>query len=244
MSPPLGSVIIRAENLSVSYDVRDKAAALRGIGFSVAEGERVALIGANGAGKSTLLLALLGVLPVAAGTLSVCGVELNGANKENLRELRRRAALVFQNPDDQLFMPTVEEDIAFGPRNYGEDEETIAAKIQQVMAELGIGHLRGRLSHKLSGGEKRLAALAGILVMEPSLLLLDEPSSFLDPRSRRRIISILGSLTHTMLLATHDLDLARALCRRIILLKDGAIFAEGPAAEILDNGALLEASGL
>ena len=237
-------MIIRAENLSVCYDVRDKAAALRGISFSVAEGERVALIGANGAGKSTLLLALLGVLPVAAGTLSVCGVELNGVNKDNLRELRRRAALVFQNPDDQLFMPTVEEDIAFGPRNYGEGEETIAAKIQHVMAELGIGHLRGRLSHKLSGGEKRLAALAGILVMEPSLLLLDEPSSFLDPRSRRRLIAILDGLTHTMLLATHDLDLARALCRRIILLKDGAVFAGGPAAEVLDNGALLEECGL
>ena len=243
MSPSAGSVIIRAENLSVSYDARDKAA-LRGISFSVAEGERVALIGANGAGKSTLLLALLGVLPVAAGTLSVCGVELNGVHKDKLRELRRRAALVFQNPDDQLFMPTVEEDIAFGPRNYGEGEETIAAKIQQVMEELGIGHLRGRLSHKLSGGEKRLAALAGILVMKPSLLLLDEPSSFLDPRSRRRLISILDGLTHTMLLATHDLDLARALCRRVILLKDGSVFAEGPAAEILNNEALLEACGL
>jgi cobalt/nickel transport system ATP-binding protein len=174
----------------------------------------------------------------------VCGIELAGANKEHLRELRRRAALVFQNPDDQLFMPTVEEDIAFGPRNYGESEEHIASAAEKVLAELGIGHLRGRLSHRLSGGEKRLAALAGILVMEPSLLLLDEPSSFLDPRSRRRLIDILKSLTHTMLLATHDLDLARALCRRVILLKDGSVFADGPAAEVLDNGTLLEECGL
>jgi cobalt/nickel transport system ATP-binding protein len=238
------SNFIRAENVSVRYDARDAAAALRGLSFSVAEGERIALVGANGAGKSTLLLALVGVLPLAAGTLSVCGIELAGASKEQLRELRRRAALVFQNPDDQLFMPTVEEDIAFGPRNYGESEEHIARAAEKVLAELGIGHLRGRLSHRLSGGEKRLAALAGILVMEPSLLLLDEPSSFLDPRSRRRLIDILGRLTHTMLLATHDLDLARALCRRVILLKDGSVFADGPAAELLDNEALLETCGL
>ncbi|MDR2471118.1 MAG: energy-coupling factor ABC transporter ATP-binding protein [Treponema sp.] len=242
MIPP--AAFIRAENVSVRYDGRDKAAALRGLSFSVAEGERIALVGANGAGKSTLLLALVGVLPLAAGTLSVCGIELDGTNKENLRELRRRAALVFQNPDDQVFMPTVEEDIAFGPRNYGASEEHIAAVTEKVLAELGIGHLRGRLSHRLSGGEKRLAALAGILVMEPSLLLLDEPSSFLDPRSRRRLIDILGRLTHTMLLATHDLDLARALCRRVILLKDGSVFADGMAAEVLDNEALLETCGL
>jgi cobalt/nickel transport system ATP-binding protein len=237
-------VIIRSENVSVRYDARNRTAALRGITLSAAEGERIALIGANGAGKSTLLLSLVGVLPLAAGTLSVCGIALDGVSKANLRELRRRAALVFQNPDDQLFMPTVEEDIAFGPRNYGESEEQIATKIEKVLAELGIGHLRGRLSHQISGGEKRLAALAGILVMEPSLLLLDEPSSFLDPRSRRRLIDILGRLTHTMLLATHDLDLARALCRRVILLKDGSVCADGLAAEVLDNGALLEACGL
>ena len=148
-------MIIRAENLSVRYDAQDKTAALWGISFSVAEGERTALIGANGAGKSTLLLALVGVLPVVTGTLSVCGVELNGAHKENLRELRRRAALVFQNPDDQLFMPTVKDDIAFGPRNYGEDEASIAAKTEAVMAELGIGHLRGRLRRSCRADRER-----------------------------------------------------------------------------------------
>jgi cobalt/nickel transport system ATP-binding protein len=232
--------IIQAARLSVKYQGRDGAAALGGISFSVAAGERIALIGANGAGKSTLLLTLAGVIPPAEGELSVCGLPVV---KENLRELRRRMGLVFQNPDDQLFMPAVEEDIAFGPRNYGLDEEDIARRISGVLGELRISPLRRRLSHNLSGGEKRLAALAGVLVMEPELLLLDEPSSFLDPRSRRNLIRILGGLTQTLLIATHDLELARALCSGVILLKEGRIAAAGGPAEILDHPALLEEGG-
>jgi cobalt/nickel transport system ATP-binding protein len=233
--------MIRAENLTVTYNVRDEAAALRGVSFSAEGGERLALIGANGAGKSTLLLTLVGVIPAAAGGLSVCGIPVE---RKNFHELRRRANLLFQNPDDQLFMPTVEEDAAFGPRNYGIDEKTIAARMEAIFAELGISHLRQRLSHKLSGGEKRLAALAGILIMEPSLLLLDEPTSFLDPRSRRGLIRILAGLRQTMVIATHDLDFARSLCNRVVLLKEGRIAADGPAAEILDNAPLLEGCGL
>jgi cobalt/nickel transport system ATP-binding protein len=231
--------VIKAASLSVKYN--SDAAALENIGFSVSTGERVALIGANGAGKSTLLLSLIGILPPAEGELMVCGIPVR---KDTLGEVRRGAALVFQNPDDQLFMPTLEEDIAFGPRNYGLTEETIQIRIAAVLEELGISHLKKRLSHKLSGGEKRLAALAGVLVMEPSLLLLDEPSSFLDPRSRRGLISILGGLTQTMMIATHDLDLALSLCGRVILLRHGRISADGPAKEILSNKVLLEQNGL
>ncbi|MDR1904624.1 MAG: energy-coupling factor ABC transporter ATP-binding protein [Treponema sp.] len=231
--------MIKAASLSVKYN--SDAAALENIGFSVSTGERVALIGANGAGKSTLLLSLIGILPPAEGELMVCGIPVR---KDTLGEVRRGAALVFQNPDDQLFMPTLEEDIAFGPRNYGLTEETIQIRIAAVLEELGISHLKKRLSHKLSGGEKRLAALAGVLVMEPSLLLLDEPSSFLDPRSRRGLISILGGLTQTMMIATHDLDLALSLCGRVILLRHGRISADGPAKEILSNKVLLEQNGL
>jgi cobalt/nickel transport system ATP-binding protein len=221
--------VIQAKSLSVKYNRKDTDAVLDSISFSVRAGERIALIGANGAGKSTLLSSLIGILPPAAGELKVCGMPLH---KDTLGEVRRRAALVFQNPEDQLFMPTVEEDIAFGPRNYGLAEETIQVRMTAVLEELGISHLKNRFSHKLSGGEKRLAALAGVLVMAPSLLLLDEPASFLDPRARRGLIRILAGLSHTMVIATHDLDLALKLCPRVILLNHGKISADGPAAEI------------
>jgi cobalt/nickel transport system ATP-binding protein len=230
---------LKAENLTVRYD--DAVCALRDVGFSVRDGERVALIGANGAGKSTLLLTLVGVLPAESGEISLEDVPVG---KETLREFRRRVGMVFQNPDDQLFMPTVYEDIAFGPRNYGLSEEEIETRINGVLDRFGIARLRDRMTHKLSGGEKRLVALAGILVMEPSVLLMDEPSSFLDPRSRRKLIETLDKLPQTMLIATHDLDLALDLCRRAILLDEGRVRADAPIEEILSDAALLESCGL
>jgi cobalt/nickel transport system ATP-binding protein len=233
--------VIRAENLTVKYVPAEELCALGGVRFSVSAGERAALIGANGAGKSTLLLALVGVIPPASGGIVIDGLSVE---KKNLYELRRRAGLVFQNPDDQLFMPTVYEDIAFGPRNYGLEEAVIAERGDRVLSELGIPHLRNRMTAKLSGGEKRLAALAGVLVMDPAILLLDEPSSFLDPRSRRRLIEILKNLSQTLIIATHDLALARDVCGRVILLKEGRIAADGPAAKILDNAKRLEECGL
>ena len=232
--------MIHAENLTVCYGPGE-APALRCISFSVQEGERAALIGANGAGKSTLLLALVGILEPASGQVSVCGLNIE---TKNLRQLRQKAALVFQNPDDQLFMPTVYEDIAFGPRNYGIAESLIKERADMVMGNLDIAHLAGRLAGKLSGGEKRLAALAGVLIMEPEIILLDEPSSFLDPRSRRRLIGILKGLTQTLLVATHDTDLARQVCKRVILLKEGRIAADGKTSDILGNAELLEECGL
>jgi cobalt/nickel transport system ATP-binding protein len=152
--------------------------------------------------------------------------------------------MVFQNPDDQLFMPTVYEDAAFGPRNLGWAEAETARKVDGVLDWLGIRHLKDRLSHRLSGGEKRLAALAGVLVMEPGVLLMDEPSSFLDPRARRRLIETLDQLPQAMLIATHDLDMALDLCQRAIILKEGRIFADTAARDALRDAALLAECGL
>lgn len=233
--------MLSLENVSVKYEGSGDRHALAEVSFSLNAGERAALIGANGAGKSTLLLALVGVLPLLGGSVKLDDAVLD---KHSLPRIRREAGLLFQNPDDQLFMPTVYEDIAFGPRNYGLAEAEIAEKISAAMAALGIEHLSGRLSQQLSGGEKRLAALAGLLVLQPRLLLLDEPSSFLDPRARRRLTGILGGLPQAMLLATHDIELALALCPRGILLKEGRVLADGPLNELMQNKTLLEEAGL
>lgn len=233
--------MLHVRDISVQYNASDARYALRNISFSIKAGERVALIGANGAGKSTLLLALCGVLWPESGEIAVEGVALE---KKTLRALRQRIGMVFQNPDDQLFMPTIYEDIAFGPRNEKLAEEKIEAAADEVLFKLGIPHLKNRLCHTVSGGEKRLAALAGILVTRPSILLMDEPSAFLDPRARRRLIGILGGLPETMLIATHDLDMALDLCGRVILLKEGSVHADAPAKDVLRDAALLDACGL
>jgi cobalt/nickel transport system ATP-binding protein len=211
------------------------------VSFSLREGERAALVGANGAGKSTLLLALAGIVQSAGGSVSVKGSVMK---KETLKEIRRLCALLMQNPDDQLFMPTVAGDLAFGPRNYGLPEKDISVRMDSLLDKLGIGPLRERLTSHLSGGEKRIAALAGVLMMEPELLLMDEPSSFLDPRMRRRLIGILKERNETMLVATHDLDLALQLCPRTLILCDGTLCADGDSAALLGDHALLDRCGL
>jgi len=233
--------MLSVTDLSVKYNASDEVYALREVGFSIQAGEHVALIGANGAGKSTLLLALCGILAAVSGRVTVEDTVLE---KKTLRELRQKAGMVFQNPDDQLFMPTLYEDVAFGLRNYGFAEDKIESKMDNVLEWLGISHLKNRMSHKLSGGEKRLAALAGVLVMEPSVLLMDEPSSFLDPRARRRLIEVLNRLPQTMLIATHDLDMALDLCHRVIVLKEGHVWADAPAKSALRDASLLEECGL
>jgi cobalt/nickel transport system ATP-binding protein len=233
--------VIRAENLTVKYGPDNALPALDAVSFSVAPGERAALLGQNGAGKSTLLLALAGVLTPVSGAAFIGGVPVE---KRRLPEIRRLAGYVFQNPDDQLFMPTVREDMGFGPRNFGVDEETLASKTAAVAETLRITHLLDRPAGRLSGGEKRLAALAGVLVMDCRLLLLDEPCAFLDAASRRRLIAVLAALPHTMLIATHDLPLVRALCSRVIILREGRVVASGPAESLLDDTALLEEWGL
>ncbi|MDR1105007.1 MAG: energy-coupling factor ABC transporter ATP-binding protein [Treponema sp.] len=233
--------IIRAEGLAAAYGGRDGKPALLDISFKADAGERIALMGANGAGKSTLLFVLSGVIPPLEGSLAVNGIPVDG---KNLRELRKTAGLVFQNPDDQIFMPTVEDDVSFGPRNYGAGGEETGERVRKTLEALGIGNLAKRLAHHLSGGEKRLVALAGILVMEPALLLLDEPLAFLDTAARRRLLAVLSGLSQTMIIATHDADLARTLCRRCILLQAGRIRADGPVDQVLADGARLEEWGL
>jgi cobalt/nickel transport system ATP-binding protein len=241
----LGEPVLEAHNLTVVYPFEKSGHILNDLSFTVRQGERVALIGANGAGKSTLLLSIVGVLPVHDGAIKVCGVNVE---KKNFGEVRRFAALVFQNPDDELFMPSVYEDIVFGPRNYagkdGVDEAALSARVDTLLAGLGIEKLKNRMSHKLSGGEKRMASLASVLIMEPKILLLDEPSAFLDPRARRRLIAVLEPLKQTLIIATHDLDLALKLCGRAILLYNGTITADGESEAILNDKVLLERNGL
>jgi cobalt/nickel transport system ATP-binding protein len=239
-------VTLRVKDLSVEYPHSRLGHALHSVSFAAHAGERIALLGANGAGKSTLLLSLLGVLPVHAGEIEVCGLRLE---KSTLSGIRARAGLVFQNPDDQLFMSTVWDDVLFGPLNYHKETEArsereIEEKAHAVLRSLGIDHLKDRMSHKLSGGEKRLAALASVLVMEPQVLLLDEPTAFLDPRGKRALTKILAGLPQTMLIATHDSSFASTIASRAIVLGGGTIRADGPAQTILHDDRLLEASGL
>lgn len=231
--------MIEVNGLTVTYP--DGTRALEGVTFSVEEGERVALIGANGAGKSTLLMTLVGVCEKASGSVRIAGIELT---KKNLPALRAHAGVVLQNPDDQLFCATVYDDVAFGPRNLGMAEVDVERRVTAVLADLGIEKLRDRMPHRLSGGEKRVAAIASVLSMRPSVMLFDEPTSFLDPKARRQAANLLLRLPHTMLIATHDLDMALEVCDRVIVLQKGKIIADGTAGNILTDGQLLDAAGL
>jgi cobalt/nickel transport system ATP-binding protein len=227
------------DKLCVRY--HDGNQVINELSATIRDGETVGLIGANGAGKSTLLMSLVGLLMPCGGRIEVNGTALQ---KDTIRQIRERIGVVFQNPDDQLFMSNVYDDIAFGLRNYGLTEETVRDRINHVMKELGVEKLESMSSNKLSGGEKRIIAIATILVMEPSIVLFDEPTSFLDPKTRRKLMQLLKSLPMTKLIATHDLDMALELCDRVLIMKDGSLFAEGTAEEILTDRVLLEDAGL
>lgn len=231
--------MIDVERLTIRYP--GGVNALREISFSVARGESVAIVGANGAGKSTLLQALAGIIPAAEGHIRVGGTELT---KRTLTEIRSKLGLVFQNPDDQLFMPVLREDIAFGPRNYGVKEEEVQARVADTLKILNIEHLKDRSPLRMSGGEKRIAAIATVLCMRPGALLFDEPSAFLDPKTRRSLIRLLGQLKETKLIATHDLALAVDLCDRVLVLKNGQIVASGQPRELLFDEGLMDECGL
>lgn len=231
--------MLKLNNLSVRY--QDGNQVLRNLSLSIEKGETVGIIGANGAGKSTLLMSIVGILLPFEGSIEVDGLM---QDRKKLRELRERIGFVFQNPDDQLFMSNVYDDIAFGLRNYGMSEENIRTRIDHILKELGVEKLRDMSSHKLSGGEKRIIAIATVLAMEPSVVLFDEPSSFLDPKTRRRLIHLLRGVPMTKLIATHDLDMALELCERVVVLKEGQVYAEGKAKDILTNQGLLEEAGL
>lgn len=231
--------MIQVKNLSFAYP--DGTPALSNINLSIHPKSCVAIIGANGAGKSTLLSLLVGIQTPGIGEIEIEGMPLN---KPNLQEIRKRVGFVFQNPDDQLFMTRVIDDIAFAPKNFGFTPEATQSTITQILEDLKIEHLKDRLSHKLSGGEKRSVAIAGVLAAKPHLLLLDEPSSYLDPKGRRNLIQLLKRLPQTKVIATHDLDLVLDLCDRVILLRKGALLADGPPRPLFENQDLMEAAGL
>jgi cobalt/nickel transport system ATP-binding protein len=231
--------LLEIRNLTVDYP--GGISALKNISFTVADGESVAIIGGNGAGKTTLLLAIVGVAAARSGSVIVDGITLD---EKTAGEIRRKVGLVFQNPDDQLFMPLIYDDVAFGLRNCGLSEEEIAGRIDRLLSELGISHLAQRSSLRLSGGEKRTAAIASALSMEPSILMLDEPTAYLDPRSRRRLLAQLSAFAHTKLIATHDVEFAGKLCGRAIFLKNGEIAADGGLRELLSDEVFMEDFGL
>lgn len=230
---------LEARNLNFSYP--DGQEAVRNISFTVHHGESVGIIGANGAGKSTLLMLLMGILFPHAGDVLVGDVKVT---KKTLPLIRQHIGMVFQNPDDQLFMTTVYDDVAFGPRNYKLSESEVEIRVSEALQRVGATHLRDRAPYKLSGGEKRSVAIATVLSMQPDILIMDEPTSALDPKSRRRVIDLLNSFSHTKLITGHDLDMVMETCRRVIIIKDGEIAADGAAAEILGNAELLDACGL
>ena len=192
-------------------------------------------------GKTTLLLTIVGVLPIASGTITVDDIPIE---KRTLNEIRRRTGLVLQNPDDQLFMPMVYDDITFGPTNYGLDKEAVKKRADDALDVLSITHLKDRSSLKLSSGEKRLAAIATVLAMEPSALLFDEPTAFLDPRARRNLIRVLSGLNHAKLIATHDLAFAKTVCTRTIILNKGSVYADGEPHKLFYNDVLMDACSM
>lgn len=230
--------MLKIENLSVEYP--DKTLAVDNLTININDGEHIALVGGNGAGKTSLILALAGVIE-SSGKVIVDDIELN---KNNMGEIRKKIGVVFQNPDDQLFMANIYEDIAFGPRNLGVDEETVNHRVNDRLKLLNIEHLKYRTALKLSGGEKRMAALATVLAMKPSIMLLDEPTAFLDPKARRNLINILKKLPHSMLIATHDLTFAEDVCENTIILKYGKMFSQGKSSEILYDNDLMSKGNL
>ena len=228
--------MIQFEHVSFSYE--PDRPVLTDVSFTISDGESVGLIGANGAGKSTIMKLILGLITPSGGAISVDGIPVG---KETLREIRRKLGFVLQDSDNQMFMPTVYEDMIFAPLNYMISREETDRRVDQVLEKLGIQDLKHRYNHKISGGEKRMAAIATILAMEPDTILMDEPTSALDPYNRRIVIRAIRELTQTKLLSSHDLDMILDTCDRVILLSGGRIAADGPADTILRNKEFLEA---
>lgn len=230
---------IEVRDLRFAYP--DGREALRGVDLAVGQGERVALLGPNGAGKTTLALHLNGLLEPASGEVLIGGLALS---EETVTDIRRRVGLVFQDPNDQLFMPTVAEDVAFGPANLGLRGEELDAVVADALERVGASELARRPPHHLSGGEKRLAALATTLAMEPEILVLDEPGSGLDPAGRRMLVETLAGLDVTLIVITHDLPFALELCPRSVVMDGGRVVADMPTRELLARPDLLAAHRL
>lgn len=231
--------IIRVRNLDYIYP--DGTKALKGMDLDIFKGESVGLIGPNGAGKSTLLLHLNGILKGRPGSVEVLGMKVE---EKNLINIRQKVAIVFQQPEDQLFMPTVFDDVAFGPINAGYSKERVKGKVKEALKGVRMEDYEKRCSHHLSFGEKKRISLATVLSMEPEILILDEPTSNLDPRARRHLIKLLRNLNLTKIVAGHDLELILDICPRVILLNEGKIVANGGAKKILKDKSLMESHGL
>ena len=225
----------------VHYRYPNGYEALCGVSFRITHGEKVALVGANGAGKSTLLLHTNGLLMPSQGEVVMGGITLT---RRTLPLVRQSVGLVFQDSDNQLFMPTVEEDVAFGPANMRLEPEEIRRRVTEALDAVGALDLRGESPFRLSGGQKKRVAIATVLAMEPSVLVMDEPTSNLDPRARRQIIDLIRRFSHTTLIATHDMEMVLDLCDRTIVMKEGRIVADGSTRHVFGDLALLEECGL
>lgn len=235
--------LVEARDLYYAYP--DGHPALDGVSFTIHHGESVAIIGGNGAGKSTLLLHLNGVLTPSRGEVRIGDHLITAAiTRENLAEVRRTVGMIFQDADDQLFMPTVFDDVAFGLAHQGLTPEDVETRVMAALETVGAAHLRSRPPYRLSGGEKRAVAIAGVLVMQPSILVMDEPTSGLDPAARRRLIDLLAGFAHTRIVATHDLDMVLDLCQRVLVMHQGRITADGPPADVFADADLLRRCNL
>ncbi|HYQ41605.1 MAG TPA: energy-coupling factor ABC transporter ATP-binding protein [Polyangiaceae bacterium] len=235
---------LSVENLS--FEFSPGVLALRSLSFEVEAGECAAVIGPNGAGKSTLLLHLNGILPERAGTRDNGCVRVHGrvVNASEAGWVRRQVGVLFQDPDDQLFCPTVGEDVAYGPEQLGYPRAEIEHRVARALRQVGLAGFEARVPQQLSGGEKKRVCLAGLLAYDPSILVLDEPSAGLDPRARRELIAILSSLPVTRVIATHDLALVAELCSRALLLDAGVLVASGPSKELLRDDELMRVHGM
>ena len=226
--------IVEVRNLRHIYP--DSTVALKDISFRITHGESVAIIGANGAGKSTLLLHLNGYLAATSGEVRIGDYPLT---KATLPDVRRTVGMVFQDPDDQLFMPTVHDDVAFGPLNLGLTGREVECRVEDALQRVGVGHLRDKAPYNLSGGEKKRVAIATVLSMSPDILVMDEPTSGLDPHARRQLMGLLREFRHTKIFTSHDLDMVLDLCERTIVLNEGEVAADGPTVEIFRDNDLL-----
>jgi cobalt/nickel transport system ATP-binding protein len=231
--------IVEFKNVFFRYP--DGTEALNGVNFRITHGESVGVVGANGSGKSTLLQHMNGYLMPTSGTVTIGDLTLTTKTR---RAIRKKVGIVFQNPDDQLFMPTVFDDVAFGPLNLGLDEVYVRERVRKALGMVNSLDLRDKPPHHLSSGQKSAVAIASVMAMEPDILAMDEPAANLDPRSRRSLISLLKTFKHSKIIASHDLDLILDVCQRCIVIGGGAVVADGPSAEILSNKIFLEENNL
>jgi len=225
----------------VHFRYPDGTEALRGIDFRITHGESVGVVGANGSGKSTLILHMNGCLMPTSGTVTIGDLQLNARTR---REIRKKVGIIFQDPDDQLFMPTVFDDVAFGPLNLGMEEAQVRPRVEEALRTVHSLDLQNKPPHHLSLGQKSAVAIASVMAMAPDILAMDEPAANLDPRSRRSLIHLLKGFSHSKIIASHDLDLILDVCGRCLVIGEGRVVADGPSAELLADRSLLEENGL